>query len=132
VNLTQGSDQGVPSQPDIISRAIAEKGKHAINEFIGYHTDPTTPGPTIPIPPTLPPRYPAPPQTSTLPVCILGAGAAGLYIAMMLDSLGINYDLMEGSGRTGGRIFTYHFPKNPDKFQYFVSLPPVIDPFHDL
>jgi hypothetical protein len=40
---------------------------------------------------------------------------------MMLDSLGIKYDLMEGSGRTGGRLYTHYFPQNPGKYQYFVS-----------
>jgi monoamine oxidase len=37
-----------------------------------------------------------------LPVCIPGAGVTGLYITMMLDLLGIKYELMEGSGHTGG------------------------------
>jgi hypothetical protein len=40
---------------------------------------------------------------------------------MMLDSLGIKYELMEGSGRTGGRLYTHYFPKNSGKYQYYVS-----------
>lgn len=40
------------------------------------------------------------------PVCIIGAGAAGLYTAMILDDFGIKYEILEASGRTGGRIFT--------------------------
>ncbi|KKY38289.1 putative l-amino acid oxidase [Diaporthe ampelina] len=45
-------------------------------------------------------------------VCIVGAGVAGLYIAMILDSLKIpelNYDILEASSRVGGRAFTHHF-----------------------
>jgi protoporphyrinogen oxidase len=53
-------------------------------------------------------------------VCIIGAGVSGLYIAMMLDSLGIKYELMEGSSRTGGRLYTHNFPKFPGKYQYYV------------
>jgi len=57
-----------------------------------------------------------------LPVCIIGAGVSGLYIAMILDSLDIKYDIMEGSGRTGGRLYTHYFPKNAGKYQYYVSI----------
>jgi monoamine oxidase len=45
-------------------------------------------------------------------VCIVGAGIAGLYIAMILDDLKIpnlEYDILEGSDRIGGRIWTYRF-----------------------
>ncbi|KDR71802.1 hypothetical protein GALMADRAFT_74617 [Galerina marginata CBS 339.88] len=47
----------------------------------------------------------------TDPVAIIGAGAAGLRIAMMLKHLGIPYRVYEASERFGGRIFTYHFKK---------------------
>jgi hypothetical protein len=41
-------------------------------------------------------------------VCIIGAGAAGLYIAMMLKYLGItNVDILEASDDVGGRCYTY-------------------------
>lgn len=65
-----------------------------------------------------------------LKVGIIGAGAAGLYAAMLLDSLGIDYDLHEGSGRIGGRIYTYRFdeeawdkatPDEPGYYDYYVS-----------
>lgn len=65
-----------------------------------------------------------------LKVGIIGAGAAGLYAAMLLDSLGIDYDIHEGSGRIGGRIYTYRFdqkawdkatPDEPDYYDYYVS-----------
>lgn len=45
-------------------------------------------------------------------VCIVGAGVAGLYIAMILDSLQIpnlTYDILEASSRVGGRVYTHHF-----------------------
>lgn len=65
-----------------------------------------------------------------LKVGIIGAGAAGLYAAMLLDSIGIDYDIHEGSDRIGGRIYTYRFnqsawnkatPDQPDYYDYYVS-----------
>ncbi|KAH6714834.1 L-amino acid oxidase [Leptodontidium sp. MPI-SDFR-AT-0119] len=73
--------------------------------------------PTIPTPPDVP-----------LKVGIIGAGAAGLYSAVLLDSLGIDYDILEASGRVGGRIYTYRFndtawkastPDDPDFYDYY-------------
>ncbi|KAG8869335.1 hypothetical protein FRB97_001345 [Tulasnella sp. 331] len=61
-------------------------------------------------------------------VCILGAGAGGLYAAMMLKSLGIPFEILEAQDRTGGRLYTHHFiakdknghplPKQP-KYDYY-------------
>jgi monoamine oxidase len=45
-------------------------------------------------------------------VCITGAGAAGLYIAMILDDLAIpnlSYDILEAEDRIGGRMKTHYF-----------------------
>lgn len=45
-------------------------------------------------------------------VCIVGAGIAGLYIAMILDDLQIpnlEYDILEASDRVGGRVYTHRF-----------------------
>ena len=40
-------------------------------------------------------------------VCIIGAGAAGLYTAMMLKYLGAtNVDILEANDRIGGRCYT--------------------------
>jgi heterodisulfide reductase subunit A-like polyferredoxin len=36
------------------------------------------------------------------PVCIIGAGPAGLYAAMILQSIGVPYRLIEASGHVGG------------------------------
>ncbi|KAG0694127.1 hypothetical protein DFH29DRAFT_1073006 [Suillus ampliporus] len=51
-------------------------------------------------------------------VGILGAGVGGLYTALMLDSLGINYEILEASDRTGGRLFTHHF-SNDKEYDYY-------------
>ncbi|TFY58617.1 hypothetical protein EVG20_g8079 [Dentipellis fragilis] len=62
------------------------------------------------------------------PVGIIGAGAAGLYAAMILQDLGIEYEILEANDRIGGRIFTHRFngeagrhaPKNtPERYDYF-------------
>ena len=48
-------------------------------------------------------------------VAIVGAGATGLYLAMMLKYLKINnVDIYEASDRIGGRCFTYSFPEDKD------------------
>jgi monoamine oxidase len=49
---------------------------------------------------------------------------AGLYTAMILQSLGINYQIVDADTqeRVGGRLFTYHFPgDDPDPGDYYVS-----------
>ncbi|KAG2039459.1 hypothetical protein BDR03DRAFT_860009 [Suillus americanus] len=51
-------------------------------------------------------------------VGILGAGVGGLYTALILDSLNIDYEILEASDRTGGRLFTYNFP-NGGKYDYY-------------
>ena len=54
-----------------------------------------------------------------LPVCIIGAGVAGLYTAMILQDLGIKYQIIEANNRVGGRVATYKFPDG----DYFVRDP---------
>lgn len=56
------------------------------------------------------------------PVCIIGAGMAGLYTAMILESLMIRYHIVDANTRerVGGRVFTYKFP-NGGPYDYFVS-----------
>ena len=146
---------GSQAKPDTISRALAQTGKDAIKDFVNSYTltSPMQPGPVIdprllipPEPPSLDDGKPHvsqrlkdlntgellsslktdKPHIPHLPVCIIGAGVSGLYIAMMLDSLGIKYELIEGSGRTGGRLYTHNFPNTPKfpnkagKYQYYV------------
>lgn len=45
-------------------------------------------------------------------------GMKGLYIAMILDELNIpnlSYDILEGSKRIGGRVYTHYFCPLKDK-----------------
>jgi len=44
-----------------------------------------------------------------LKFCIVGAGIAGLYTAMILDECGVKYDFFEASERVGGRVYTKKF-----------------------
>jgi monoamine oxidase len=47
-------------------------------------------------------------------VTILGAGIAGLVAAYELERLGHQVDIMEGSLRIGGRVWTHRFGDDPD------------------
>ncbi len=48
-------------------------------------------------------------------VCIIGAGAAGLYTAMMLKYLGAtNVEILEANDRVGGRCYTKPLPDDPE------------------
>ena len=43
-------------------------------------------------------------------ICIVGAGACGLYLALMLRYLGFSdLDMLESSDRVGGRCYTHKF-----------------------
>ena len=53
-------------------------------------------------------------------VGIIGAGVGGLYAAMMLQSLHIEYEILEASERIGGRLYTQHFSKK--EHDYFVRV----------
>ena len=73
-------------------------------------------------------RQPTPGGNFT--VGIIGAGAAGLYSAILLESLGIKYEILEADVRPGGRIYTKYFdeakweksnPGEPDYYDYYVS-----------
>lgn len=74
--------------------------------------------------PELPEFRPKSSLPSKMKVCIVGAGAAGLFTAMIFDwleekgkskelpMLNICYDIFEANGeeRLGGRLYTYKFP----------------------
>lgn len=51
--------------------------------------------------------------SSEFTIGILGAGVAGLYTALMIDSLGpdsgITYQILEADERIGGRLYTHTF-----------------------
>jgi hypothetical protein len=75
------------------------------------------PGPVIPEPPS-----DTFPQISVHagngPVGIIGAGMAGLRAAMLLQKIGIPFEIIEASNRIGGRAFTHSW--DPDtEFDYF-------------
>ncbi|KAF8131457.1 hypothetical protein EV363DRAFT_1449854 [Boletus edulis] len=53
-----------------------------------------------------------------LKVGILGSGVGGLYMDLILDSLGIGYEILEASDRSGGGLSTYKFP-NGGKYDYY-------------
>jgi len=60
-------------------------------------------------------------STTGSPVGILGAGMAGLYTALILDDLGIPYEMLEASStHVGGRIYTYQFDPSKE-FEYYAS-----------
>ena len=67
-----------------------------------------------------------PDPSPDLPICIIGAGTAGLYTAMILESLGISYQIVDADTRerVGGRLFTYHF-SGGRPYDYFVCWTPV-------
>ncbi|KZP10613.1 amine oxidase [Athelia psychrophila] len=56
-------------------------------------------------------------EPAILPVAILGAGVGGLYTAMILESLGIEFKIIEATGRVGGRLRTHKF--SDDDAQYY-------------
>ena len=62
------------------------------------------------------------PPTPNLPVCIIGLGVTGLYTAMIFESLGISYQIVDGDPhkRIGGRLYTHHFAGG-GTYDYYVS-----------
>ncbi|KJZ73059.1 hypothetical protein HIM_07631 [Hirsutella minnesotensis 3608] len=61
-------------------------------------------------------------------VGIIGGGVGGLYAAMLLDSLDVDYEILESSERVGGRVYTHRFdeerwqvsePGEPDYYDYY-------------
>ena len=66
-----------------------------------------------------------PSESPNRPVCIIGAGMAGLYTAMIFESLKISYHIVDADTREriGGRMFTYKFP-NGGPYDYYVRKSP--------
>ena len=65
-----------------------------------------------------------------LKVGIVGAGASGIHAGMILESLDIDYEILEGSSRIGGRLYSHRFEEaawnksnrgEPDYYNYYVS-----------
>ena len=78
-------------------------------------------------------KPPGAPLTTTPKVCIIGAGAAGLFTALLIDYLNnylqnvtkvegfvpIQYDIFESEDKTrgvGGRLYTYKFSDAPHDY----------------
>lgn len=56
-------------------------------------------------------------EAGPLRIGIVGGGMAGLYAAMLLDQLGIDYHIFEASGeRLGGRVLTHYFNNSPHQY----------------
>ncbi|RWS20210.1 hypothetical protein B4U80_12132, partial [Leptotrombidium deliense] len=55
-------------------------------------------------------------------VGIVGAGITGLYAALLLNHLGINYEILEASNRVGGRLFTHYFDKSDGSDANYVDI----------
>lgn len=79
----------------------------------------------------LPPRpisnsRPLPPHTK---VCIVGSGMSGMYSALILDHLGVDYDILEANSRPGGRILTHYFsPQHHDYYDVGAMRYPFVPP----
>lgn len=74
-------------------------------------------------------------------VGVIGAGISGLYAAILLQSLGIDYEVLEANNRPGGRILTHYFdidawktssPGQPQYYDYFVSRTGLVPDLADL
>lgn len=58
--------------------------------------------------------------TENLKIGIIGAGMAGLYTAFIFDTLsvpGVSYEILEASGRPGGRCLTHKFSE--EQWDYY-------------
>ena len=71
--------------------------------------------------------YPDPPTDDrTIKLGIIGAGMAGLYVALIIDTLraqdppvldhNVEYEILEASKREGGRCLTYKFSDEPHDY----------------
>lgn len=79
----------------------------------------------------MPPLVPITTQHA-LRVGIVGGGIGGLYAALLLQEFNamlqelkflnaeVSYEILEASGRLGGRLYTYHFDTSKE-YDYYVS-----------
>jgi hypothetical protein len=107
-----------------VGTARAQLFRELISRAGVYDTfPPAAPPPTPPCNQDCPPPPP-------LKVGIIGAGAAGLYSALLLQSLDVDFEILEADDRAGGRIFTHYFdpdawkqatPEEPAYYNYYAS-----------
>ncbi|EHK96180.1 putative bifunctional amine oxidase [Glarea lozoyensis 74030] len=50
---------------------------------------------------------------------IIGAGISGLYTGLILEHLGLDYEILEAADRIGGRVYTHKFPGDDDERSYY-------------
>jgi monoamine oxidase len=99
--------------------AYALYGRFLIQK-INQKLKPRVSGPGPVILPTHSGFHPPPPPRHRRPVGILGAGAGGLYAALILEDLGIPYHIIEARDRVGGRLFTHKFPDDTgEPYNYY-------------
>ena len=65
------------------------------------------------------PEPPAKVDPKQLKVGIIGAGCAGLYSALLLQYLGIPFEILESSERAGGRVLTHYFTDERPSHDYY-------------
>jgi hypothetical protein len=98
---------------------------HALPPGLPGHLGPGDPIPEFPKPKHQPSKVQKPDESKTPKVGIIGAGAAGLFTAMIFDYLNslnledahtgktfhVDYDILEAASkdRVGGRLYTYNF-----------------------
>jgi hypothetical protein len=75
----------------------------------------------------IPHQLPTPHRRADRPlkIGIIGAGGAGMYAAMLIQSLELpefTYEILEANpDRCGGRLWTYKFPQAVGENDYYVS-----------
>ena len=111
--LCKSFDGHEASYRDLIARAIVHHNVRNISTSLGLSIDDLV-APKV--------------DAGDAPICIIGAGIAGLYTALILDDLGIQYEILEASDRVGGRLLTHRFNgevgyaaerDTPERYDYF-------------
>jgi NAD(P)-binding Rossmann-like domain len=95
---------------------IRERHGHAILESYHQNLAIPLPGPVEPQDASAFSHKHASWSPRHLRVGIIGAGASGLYTAMILRDLGIQYEILEANKIVGGRLFTHHFGEKPNDY----------------
>ena len=108
----------------------AAYGKSALHRAMFKKYQKTVKNPDQDLPKAPPPREKAPLNGpwSPGPVCIIGAGAAGMATAIFIHDACVkagvappNIDIYEAAERSGGRVYTYQFTdaNNPATHNYY-------------